>query len=32
MKILMSNDDGVFAKGLAVLHDIVAREHDVTVV
>ena len=31
MKILMSNDDGVFAKGLAVLHDIVAREHDVTV-
>ena len=32
MKILMSNDDGVFAKGLAVLHDVVAREHDVTVV
>ncbi len=32
MKILMSNDDGVFAKGLAVLHDTIASEHDVTVI
>lgn len=32
MKILMSNDDGVFAKGLAVLHKTIASEHDVTVI
>lgn len=32
MKILMSNDDGVFAKGLAKLHHTIASEHDVTVV
>ncbi|MCU7552991.1 5'/3'-nucleotidase SurE [Alteromonas sp. ASW11-19] len=32
MKILMSNDDGVFAKGLAVLHETIASEHDVTVI
>ncbi len=32
MKILMSNDDGVFAKGLSVLHATLAQAHDVTVV
>ncbi len=32
MKILMSNDDGVFAKGLAILHQTIASEHDVTVI
>ncbi len=32
MKILMSNDDGVFAKGLAALHRTLATEHDVKVV
>jgi len=32
MKILMSNDDGVFAKGLAILHETVASKHDVTVI
>ena len=32
MKILMSNDDGVFAKGLAILHETIASEHDITVV
>lgn len=32
MKILMSNDDGVFVKGLVVLYDIVVCEYDVIVV
>ncbi|MBO7922037.1 5'/3'-nucleotidase SurE [Alteromonas sp. K632G] len=32
MKILMSNDDGVFAKGLAILHKTIASEHDITVI
>ena len=32
MKILMSNDDGVFAKGLAILHETIASAHDITVV
>ena len=32
MKILMSNDDGVFAKGLAILYKTIASEHDVTVI
>lgn len=32
MKILLSNDDGVFAKGLGVLHRALATEHDVTVI
>ena len=32
MRILLSNDDGVFAEGLAVLHATLAREHEVTVI
>ncbi|RDV27945.1 5'/3'-nucleotidase SurE [Alteromonas aestuariivivens] len=32
MKILLSNDDGVFAKGLATLYEALATEHDVTVI
>lgn len=32
MKILLSNDDGVHAEGLAVLHSVIAQEHDVTVI
>ncbi len=32
MNILLSNDDGVFAKGLAELHSAIASEHDVTVI
>lgn len=32
MKILMSNDDGVFAKGLSILHQTVAKNNDVTVI
>lgn len=32
MKILLSNDDGVHARGLAVLHEALAKEHDVTVI
>ena len=32
MKILLSNDDGVFAKGLGVLYNTLAQEHDVTVI
>lgn len=32
MKILLSNDDGVFAEGLACLHQELARQHDVTVI
>ncbi|MEW9798461.1 5'/3'-nucleotidase SurE [Alteromonas sp. CYL-A6] len=32
MRILMSNDDGVFAEGLRVLHATIAQQHDVTVI
>lgn len=32
LKILMSNDDSVFAKGLKVLHQTVSQEHDCIVV
>ncbi len=32
MKILLSNDDGVHADGLAALYDVLAEEHDVTVI
>jgi len=32
MKILLSNDDGVHARGLAVLHEALAKEHNVTVI
>lgn len=32
MKILMSNDDGVFAKGLGILYQNIAANHDVTVI
>lgn len=32
MNILLSNDDGVHAEGLAVLHSLLAKEHEVTVI
>lgn len=32
MKILLSNDDSVFAKGIAVMHGALKPEHDVTVI
>lgn len=32
MKILLSNDDGVFAEGLQILFDALSVEHDVTVI
>ena len=32
MRILLSNDDGVFAKGLKVLHSTLKQEHECTVV
>ncbi|WP_044350603.1 5'/3'-nucleotidase SurE [Dethiosulfatarculus sandiegensis] len=32
MRILLTNDDGVMAPGLAALHDALSREHDVFVV
>ncbi|NVK55189.1 MAG: 5'/3'-nucleotidase SurE [Alteromonadaceae bacterium] len=32
MKILLSNDDSVFAKGIATLYTALASEHDVTVI
>ena len=32
MKILLSNDDGVFAQGLACLHQVLSEKHDVTVI
>lgn len=32
MKILLSNDDGVFAKGLSVMFNALQKEHDVTVI
>lgn len=32
MKILMSNDDGVLAKGLGILYQNIAVKHDVTVI
>jgi 5'-nucleotidase len=32
MNILLSNDDGVNAKGIAVLHEYLAKEHKVTVI
>lgn len=31
MNILMSNDDGVFARGLQVLYDELSKRHDITV-
>jgi 5'-nucleotidase len=32
MKILLSNDDGVFAEGLACLHEALCLHHEVTVI
>ncbi|MCC2617982.1 5'/3'-nucleotidase SurE [Aestuariibacter halophilus] len=32
MKLLLSNDDGVFAEGLAVLHQHLSQRHDTTVI
>ena len=32
MRILLSNDDSVFAKGIQVLHQALAQEHEVTVI
>lgn len=32
MRILLSNDDGVFAEGLQVLYDALCQHHDVTVI
>ncbi|WP_100643735.1 5'/3'-nucleotidase SurE [Alteromonas facilis] len=32
MRILLSNDDGVFAEGLQVLFDALCQEHEVTVI
>ncbi|WP_026376394.1 5'/3'-nucleotidase SurE [Aestuariibacter salexigens] len=32
MKILLSNDDGVFAEGLSVLFEALSKQHDVTVI
>lgn len=32
MKILLSNDDGVFAEGLNCLYEALAQEHEVTVI
>lgn len=32
MKILLSNDDGVFAEGLGCLYEALSSEHDVTVI
>lgn len=32
MKILLSNDDGVFAEGLVCLHNELSKAHDVTVI
>ncbi|GGF85184.1 5'/3'-nucleotidase SurE [Alteromonas lipolytica] len=32
MKILLSNDDSVFAKGIAVMHGALAKQHEVTVI
>jgi 5'-nucleotidase len=32
MRILLSNDDGVFAKGIEVMHHYLSKLHDVTVV
>ncbi|WP_137165763.1 5'/3'-nucleotidase SurE [Salinimonas lutimaris] len=32
MRILLSNDDSVFAKGIQVLYEALSQEHDVTVI
>ena len=32
MKILLSNDDSVFAKGIATMYAALAKQHDVTVI
>lgn len=32
MRILLTNDDGIFAKGIEAIHEALSREHDVTVV
>lgn len=32
MRILLSNDDGVFAKGIEVMHRYLSRQHSVTVI
>jgi len=32
MRILLTNDDGIFAKGIETLYIALAREHEVTVV
>lgn len=32
MRILLSNDDGVFAKGISVLYQALSEHHDVTVI
>lgn len=32
MRLLLSNDDGVFAKGLEALHNSLLKDHDITVI
>lgn len=32
MRILLTNDDGIYAKGIEALHQTLAQQHDVTVV
>ena len=32
MRILLTNDDGIFAPGIIAMHDELQRNHDVTVV
>jgi 5'-nucleotidase len=32
MRVLLSNDDGVFAKGIEVMHHYLSKMHDVTVI
>jgi len=32
MRILITNDDGIYAKGIEVLRDVLAKEHDIFVV
>ena len=32
MRILLTNDDGIYAKGIEVLHEHLSKDHDVEVV
>ena len=32
MRILLTNDDGIYAKGIEVLHEHLSKDHDVAVV